>query len=50
MKPYPVDFKSNKFNTLLKNPLKWIPSAESFFASSTAIREILGRIIYSSLY
>ena len=50
VKPYPVDFKSNKFNTLLKNPLKWIPSAESFFASSTAIREILGRIIYSSLY
>ncbi len=50
VKPYPVDFKSNKFNTLLKNPLKWIPSAESFFASSTAIREILGRIIYRSLY
>ncbi len=50
VKPYPVDFKSNKLNTLLKNPLNWIPSAESFLASSTAIREILGRIIYRSLY
>jgi len=45
--PYPVDFKSNKsFYYSLKNPLKWIPSSSYFNQSSSAIREIIGRIIY----
>ena len=46
--PYPVDFKSNKINfQLLKNPLIWIPNAKYLQKSSMAIREIIGRIIYS---
>jgi len=47
--PFPVDFKSKK-NTLslLRNPLKWIPSASGLSKSSFAIREIIGRIIYSA--
>ena len=50
VQPYPVDFKTNdKYSLLLRNPLKWIPSAESFFESSTAIREIIGRIFYRSI-
>ncbi len=45
--PYPVDFKSNKsFLYSLKNPLNWVPSSYSFYNSSTAIREIIGRIVY----
>ena len=47
--PYPVDFKSNKsFIASLKNPLRWIPSSNNFNQSSSAIREIIGRIIYRS--
>jgi len=50
VQPYPVDFKTtHKYNLLLKNPLKWMPSAESFSESSTAIREIIGRIIYRAI-
>mgnify|MGYP002021436220 CR=1 FL=1 len=45
--PYPVDFKSNKnFYSSLSNPLMWIPSSSSLNKSSSAIREIIGRIIY----
>ena len=45
--PYPVDFYSNK-NLLssLRNPLKWFPSSSSLSSNSSAIREIIGRIIY----
>ncbi len=47
---YPVDFKiTDKYITLLKNPIRWIPSADSFSESSFAIREIIGRIIYRSI-
>jgi len=47
--PYPVDFKSNKsFLSSLKNPLKWIPNSSYFNKSSSAIREIIGRVIYRS--
>jgi len=50
VQPYPVDFKTtDKYNLLLKNPLKWVPSAESFSESSSAIREIIGRIIYRAI-
>ena len=47
--PYPVDFRSNKsFSTSLRNPLMWIPNSSSLNKSTSAIREIIGRIIYRS--
>ena len=47
--PYPVDFRSNKsFSTSLRNPLMWIPNSSSLNRSTSAIREIIGRIIYRS--
>jgi len=47
--PYPVDFRSNKsFSTSLRNPLMWIPNSSSLDRSTSAIREIIGRIIYRS--
>ena len=47
--PYPVDFKSNKiFSPSLSNPLMWIPNSSSLGRSTSAIREIIGRIIYRS--
>ncbi len=48
--PYPVDFKGEKkFSSLLKNPVKWMPSAYHLKESSMAIREIIGRIIYKAI-
>ena len=45
--PYPVDFKSSKsFFSLFRNPLNLIPSSFHLHKSSSAIREIIGRIIY----
>ena len=45
--PYPVDFKSNKsFFSSIQNPLRWIPSGNYFYQSSSAIREIIGRTLY----
>ena len=47
--PYPVDFKSSKsLSSSLRNPLKWVPSSASLSKNSSAIREIIGRIIYKS--
>ena len=47
--PYPVDFRSNKiFPHSLRNPLMWIPNSSSLGRSTSAIREIFGRIIYRS--
>ena len=47
--PYPVDFKSSKsLSSSLRNPLKWVPSSSSLSRNSSAIREIIGRIIYKS--
>ena len=47
--PYPVDFKSEKrFSTILRNPIKWMPSSYHLKESSIAIREIIGRIIYKA--
>ena len=44
---YPVDFKSSRsFISTLRNPLKWMPDSYSLYRSSSAIREIIGRIIY----
>ena len=46
--PFPVDFQTNKVidSNYLKNPLNWIPNARNLHASSTAIRELYGRIFY----
>ena len=47
--PYPVDFKSSKsFFSLFRNPLNLIPSSFHLHKSSSAIREIIGRIIYQA--
>ena len=47
--PYPVDFRSSKsLSSSLRNPLKWVPSSASLSRNSSAIREIIGRIIYRS--
>ncbi len=47
VQPYPVDFKSNRsLISSLRNPLKWVPSSYFLHQSSSAIREIIGRIIY----
>lgn len=48
--PYPVDFKSSKsLYPSLRNPLKWIPNVHYLAKSSSAIREIIGRIFYRTL-
>ncbi len=46
VQPYPVDFKSKRISSSLSNPLKWMPSSSYLNKSSSAIREIIGRIIY----
>ena len=47
--PYPVNFiSSGNLISSLRNPLKWMPSASGLSGSSTAIREIIGRIIYGA--
>ena len=47
VQPFPVDFRStDKFISIFKNPLYWIPSAHNLNKSSSAIREIFGQIIY----
>ena len=47
VQPYPVDFKSSRsFISSLRNPLKWMPDSYYLYRSSSAIREIIGRIIY----
>ena len=49
VQPYPVDFKSDKsFFSSLLNPLKLMPSSYSLNKSSSAVREIIGRIIYGA--
>ena len=45
--PFPVDFKTSK-TSQWQNPYLWIPNAESLSRSSQALRELLGRTIYSS--
>ena len=46
---FPVDFKGKKnFISNFKNISNYIPSSKSLNMSSLAIREIIGRIIYTS--
>ena len=46
--PYPVDFKSSNLSIfrILKNPLNWIPNANSLTKSSLAVKEIYGILFY----
>tara|TARA_Y100001968_G_C19447816_1_gene766430 strand:+ start:2702 stop:3484 length:783 start_codon:yes stop_codon:yes gene_type:complete len=46
--PFPVDFKTRGewAGELSKDPLNFIPSSSGLKASSSALRELLGRIIY----
>ena len=48
VQPYPVDFKSSSksIQSLMKNPMKWIPSAGALKSISNAFREFIGRIVY----
>ena len=49
VQPYPVDFRSNQsFSATLRNPLMWIPNSSSLDKSTSAIREIIGRIVYKA--
>ena len=47
--PFPVDFKSNKklLKEQIQNPLFWIPRVNFLNRTSSAIREIMGRIVYA---
>ncbi len=48
VQPYPVDFKSSgkSIQSLMKNPIRWIPSAGALKSISNAFREFIGRIVY----
>ena len=45
--PFPVDFKTSKISRW-QSPYQWIPNSSSLDRSSSALRELLGRIIYRS--
>jgi len=46
--PYPVDFNSSIINRdFFYNPLNWIPDSKYLYSSSSSLRELLGRFIYS---
>ena len=46
--PYPVDFNSEKINRdFFYNPLNWVPDSKYLSSSTSALRELLGRLIYS---
>ncbi|WP_320664288.1 YdcF family protein [Prochlorococcus sp. MIT 1223] len=47
---FPVDFQSRKLSRILGNPLNWAPNASMLGKSSSALREIMGRIIYQIFY
>ncbi len=50
VKPYPVDFKSgNNFASIFRNPFNYVPNALSLNRTSSALREIIGRIVYRSI-
>ena len=45
--PFPVDFKTSK-SSRWQSPYQWIPNSLSLHRSSSALRELIGRIIYRS--
>lgn len=50
--PYPVDFQSKEsfYDINFKNPNNWFISSINLHKSSLAIREIIGRIFYRTLF
>ena len=49
--PYPVDFRSEIIDVdFLLNPLNWIPNSKNLSSSSSALRELIGRIAYKSFF
>jgi len=49
--PYPVDFRSEIIDLdFLLNPLNWIPNSKYLSSSSSALRELIGRIAYKSFF
>ena len=49
--PFPVDFRSEIVDVdYLLNPLNWIPNSKNLSSSSSAIRELIGRIAYKSFF
>ena len=48
---YPVDFRSEIIDVdFLLNPLNWIPNSRNLSSSSSALRELIGRIAYKSFF
>ena len=45
--PFPVDFQTSKISGW-QSPYQWIPNSWSLHRSSSALRELIGRIIYRS--
>ena len=45
--PFPVDFKTSKISPW-QSPSQWIPNSYNLDRSSTALRELIGRIVYRS--
>ena len=47
--PFPVDFQARGrwSGPLWRDPTQWFPSARYLYSSSIALRELLGRLIYS---
>ncbi len=49
--PYPVDFRSEIIDVdFLLNPLNWIPNSKYLSSSSSALRELIGRIAYEIFF
>ena len=46
--PFPVDFKARASwsGSLWRDPLQWLPNSRSLDDSSSALRELLGRLVY----
>ena len=46
--PFPVDFNSVEIDSnFFNNPLNWIPDSKYLSSSSIALRELLGRLVYT---
>jgi len=49
--PYPVDFRSEIIDAdFLLNPLNWIPNSKYLSSSSSALRELIGRMAYEIFF
>jgi len=49
--PYPVDFRTEIIDAdFLLNPLNWIPNSKYLSSSSSALRELIGRMAYEIFF